>query len=147
MHQQMKELPLVEDYGEGFRSRMVEWGGMIVSYEIFPKGTDATPLFKGLPDDMCQGPCAHQNRQWRRRTENWRRLLPPTWARARLRRGHRGSRVQPEGGIPAHDRRREQKHCHDANNEVTFNKSISDEMNIDRVSQRWPTRRKSAVAQ
>jgi len=56
MHQQMKELPLVEDYGEGFRSRMVEWGGMIVSYETFPKGTDATPLFTGLPGDMCQAP-------------------------------------------------------------------------------------------
>jgi non-heme chloroperoxidase len=33
MHQQMKELSVVEDYGEGFRSHMVEWGGMIVSYE------------------------------------------------------------------------------------------------------------------
>ena len=54
MHRAMKELPIVEDYGEGFRSRMVEWGGMIVSYETFPKGVDATPLFKGLPDDMCQ---------------------------------------------------------------------------------------------
>jgi hypothetical protein len=41
---------------KGFRSRMVEWGGMIVSYEIFPKGVDATPLFKGLPGDMCQAP-------------------------------------------------------------------------------------------
>ena len=30
--------------------------GMIVSYETFPKGVDATPLFKGLPDDMCQSP-------------------------------------------------------------------------------------------
>jgi len=56
MHRMMKELPLVEDYGEGFQSRMIEWGGMIVSYETFPKGTDATPLFKGLPDDMCQSP-------------------------------------------------------------------------------------------
>jgi hypothetical protein len=56
MHQAMKELPLVEDYGEGFQSRIAEWGGMIVSYETFPKGTDATPLFKGLPDDMCQSP-------------------------------------------------------------------------------------------
>ena len=54
MHQPMTELPLVEDYGEGFRSRLTEWGGMIVSYETFPKGVDATPLFKGLPDDMCQ---------------------------------------------------------------------------------------------
>src|SRR5687768_2509410 len=52
----MKELPLVEDYGENFRSRLVEWGGMIVSYETFPAGVDATPLFKGLPDDMCQSP-------------------------------------------------------------------------------------------
>jgi hypothetical protein len=56
MHQAMKELPIVDDYGEGFCSRMVEWGGMIVSYETFPKGTDAAPLFKGLPDDMCQSP-------------------------------------------------------------------------------------------
>jgi hypothetical protein len=50
----MKRLPLVDDYGDGFCSRMLEWGGMIVSYETFPKGVDATPLFKGLPDDMCQ---------------------------------------------------------------------------------------------
>jgi hypothetical protein len=52
----MRDLPLVEDYGENFRSRIVEWGGMIVSYETFPAGVDATPLFKGLPDDMCQSP-------------------------------------------------------------------------------------------
>lgn len=31
MHQAMKELPIVEDYGDGFQSRLVEWGGMIVS--------------------------------------------------------------------------------------------------------------------
>ena len=54
MRQCIKELPLVEDYGEDFRSRIVEWGGMIVSYETFPKGVDAAPLFKGLPGDMCQ---------------------------------------------------------------------------------------------
>lgn len=56
MRSPIHELPLVEDYGEGFRSRIVEWGGMIVSYETFPKGTDATPLFKGLPGDSCQSP-------------------------------------------------------------------------------------------
>jgi hypothetical protein len=56
MHHPMKELPLVEDYGENFRSRLVEWGGMIVSYETFPRGVDATPIFKGLPGDMCQSP-------------------------------------------------------------------------------------------
>lgn len=56
VHLQMKDLPIVDDYGDGFCSRLVEWGGMIVSYETFPKGVDATPLFKGLPDDMCQSP-------------------------------------------------------------------------------------------
>jgi len=56
MHCAMKGLPIVDDYGNGFCSRMVEWGGMIVSNETFPKGVDATPLFKGLPDDMCQSP-------------------------------------------------------------------------------------------
>ncbi|MGH8249827.1 MAG: cupin domain-containing protein [Steroidobacteraceae bacterium] len=52
----MNQLPMVDEYGEGFYSRMVEWGGMIVSNETFPKGLDATPLFKGLPQDMCQSP-------------------------------------------------------------------------------------------
>lgn len=56
MHCAMKELPIVDEYGDGFCSRLVEWGGMIVSYETFPKGVDAAPLFKGLPDDMCQSP-------------------------------------------------------------------------------------------
>jgi hypothetical protein len=56
MRHPMKELPLIEDYGEGFQGRQIEWGSMIVSYETFPAGIDATPLFKGLPDDMCQSP-------------------------------------------------------------------------------------------
>ena len=30
MHSAMKNLPIVEDYGGGFCSRLVEWGGMIV---------------------------------------------------------------------------------------------------------------------
>lgn len=56
MHSPMKDLVMVEDYGDGFFSRLIEWGGMIVSYEPFPKGVDAAPLFKGLPDDRCQSP-------------------------------------------------------------------------------------------
>jgi hypothetical protein len=54
MHCALKEMPIADDYGDGFCSRLVEWGGMIVSYETFPKGVDATNLFKGLPDNMCQ---------------------------------------------------------------------------------------------
>lgn len=29
---------------------------MIVPYETFPAGTDATPLFKAVPGDTCQSP-------------------------------------------------------------------------------------------
>jgi hypothetical protein len=49
-----EDLPLAEDYGEDFRSRQVECGGMIVEISSFPAGVDAAPIFKGLPDDMCQ---------------------------------------------------------------------------------------------
>lgn len=56
MRHPMKDLPLLENQGENIRARLIEWGGMIVSYETFPKGLDATPMFKGLPDDMCQSP-------------------------------------------------------------------------------------------
>jgi AraC-like ligand binding domain len=49
-----QDLPLVEDYGEGFRGHQIEWGGMIVSYDTFPKGVDARPIFQGLPNGMCQ---------------------------------------------------------------------------------------------
>lgn len=42
---------------EGAFSRDVEWGDMNVSYEAFPRGMDAAPLFRGLPDDRCQ--CHH----------------------------------------------------------------------------------------
>lgn len=48
------DLPLAEDYGAGFRSYQSEWGGMIVEISLFPAGTDAAPLFRGLPNDMCQ---------------------------------------------------------------------------------------------
>jgi hypothetical protein len=51
-----KDMHLAEDYGEDFRSHQAEWGGMIVELSSFPAGTDATPIFKGLPDDMCQAP-------------------------------------------------------------------------------------------
>jgi hypothetical protein len=56
MHHPLTDLPLIEDFGEGFRGRQIEWGGMIVSYETFPKGIDAAPLFTGLPGDSCQSP-------------------------------------------------------------------------------------------
>jgi hypothetical protein len=35
MRRPINDLPLVEDYGEGFQGRQIEWGGMIVSYEFF----------------------------------------------------------------------------------------------------------------
>jgi hypothetical protein len=34
-----EDLPLAEDYGEGFRSHQVEWGGMIVEISSFQVST------------------------------------------------------------------------------------------------------------
>jgi len=144
MHCAMSELPLIEDYGEGFRSRMVEWGGMIVSYETFLKGTDATPLFKGLPDDLCQSPhwgyvlkgrVRIKRKGWRCRAENRRRLLPRARPCAGLRRRHRGARVQPEEGISDDDRRREQEHRRDASRDVRGREDLMAPQKL-RLSQR-----------
>ncbi len=36
--------------------RYEELGGYMVAFEHFRHDADATPLFKGLPDDRCQSP-------------------------------------------------------------------------------------------
>lgn len=33
-----------------------EWGGLLVRHVQLPAGADFTPLFKGLPGDLCQCP-------------------------------------------------------------------------------------------
>ena len=50
-----QDLPVAFEDGAAY-SRQAEWGDMNVAIEAFPGGTDATPLFKGLPDDRCQCP-------------------------------------------------------------------------------------------
>jgi len=45
----------VEDMGV-MESRSEELGGYIVEFSAFREDADATPLFKGLPDDRCQSP-------------------------------------------------------------------------------------------
>jgi hypothetical protein len=37
-------------------SRSEELGGYMVEFSTFREDADATPLFKGLPDDRCQSP-------------------------------------------------------------------------------------------
>jgi hypothetical protein len=46
----------VEDMGV-LESRSEELGGYTVEFTTFREDADATPFFKGLPDDRCQ--CAH----------------------------------------------------------------------------------------
>ena len=55
MHAAAHELPLEMRQGE-VETRGVEWGGQLVRHVELPAGTDFTPLFAGLPDDMCQCP-------------------------------------------------------------------------------------------
>src|SRR2546421_11936257 len=45
----------VEDMGV-MEGRYEELGGYTVGFESFRGGADATPLFRGLPDDRCQSP-------------------------------------------------------------------------------------------
>src|SRR5437763_13488679 len=45
----------VEDMGV-MESRSEELGGYMVEFTSFRRDADATPLFKGLPDDRCQSP-------------------------------------------------------------------------------------------
>jgi hypothetical protein len=45
----------VEDMGV-MVGRYEELGGYMVGFESFREDADATPLFKGLPDDRCQSP-------------------------------------------------------------------------------------------
>ena len=45
----------VEDMGV-MEGRYEELGGYTVGFETFRERADATPLFKGLPDDRCQSP-------------------------------------------------------------------------------------------
>jgi hypothetical protein len=45
----------VEDMGV-MEGRYEELGGYTLAFESFREDADATPLFKGLPDDRCQSP-------------------------------------------------------------------------------------------
>ena len=45
----------VEDMGV-MEGRYEELGGYTVGFETFHEHADATPLFRGLPDDRCQSP-------------------------------------------------------------------------------------------
>jgi hypothetical protein len=45
-----------EPMGDSYVGRLVDWGEYSGYFEEIRGGTDFTPLFKGLPDDMCQSP-------------------------------------------------------------------------------------------
>src|SRR5262249_27017004 len=45
----------VEDMG-ALQSRSEDFGGYMVEFATFREDADATPVFKGLPDDRCQSP-------------------------------------------------------------------------------------------
>src|SRR5437763_11401669 len=45
----------VEDMGV-LETRSEELGGYMVEFSTFREDADATPFFKGLPDDRCQSP-------------------------------------------------------------------------------------------
>ena len=40
----------------GMKIRNAHWGEMVIGYLELPAGTDFTPIFEGLPNDMCHCP-------------------------------------------------------------------------------------------
>ena len=55
MHAGIEQIP-VELQLDGIETRGIDWGGQLVRHIDLPPGVDFTPLFKGLPGDMCQCP-------------------------------------------------------------------------------------------
>ena len=55
MRATVPEIP-VEMEVDGIETRGVDWGGQLVRHLDLPAGVDFTPLFVGLPGDMCQCP-------------------------------------------------------------------------------------------
>jgi hypothetical protein len=56
MHAMIADVP-IEMQVDGIETRGLTWGDMAVRHIHLPAGVDFTPLFKGLPGDLCQ--CAH----------------------------------------------------------------------------------------
>jgi hypothetical protein len=55
MHGPAENIEIELDTG-GILTRGEDWGGQLVRHLQLPAGADFTPLFKGLPGDMCQCP-------------------------------------------------------------------------------------------
>ena len=55
MHASFAQIPIEMQAGE-IETRGVDWGGQLVRHIQLPPGVDFTPLFKGLPGDLCQCP-------------------------------------------------------------------------------------------
>ena len=55
MHATINEIPL-EMQVDGIVTRGLTAGDVTIRHIELPPGVDFTPLFKGLPDDLCQSP-------------------------------------------------------------------------------------------
>ncbi len=55
MHISIEDMPIEMQVGE-IETRSSECDGVLARHIQLPKGTDFTPLFKGLPGDLCQSP-------------------------------------------------------------------------------------------
>ena len=55
MHYSIDEIPTEMDLGE-IQTKAFEGGGVLTRHIDLPAGTDFTPLFVGLPGDLCQCP-------------------------------------------------------------------------------------------
>ena len=103
----------IEDMGV-MEGRYEELGGYTVGFETFREDADGTPLFKGLPDDRCQSPhwgyvvngrITFRYADHEELYETGDAYYAPPGHIPVISGGHRGRRVQPDGGVSADDGR------------------------------------------
>jgi hypothetical protein len=56
MHASAATIPLEMKAASGLETHGTQWGDLAVRHVNLPAGTDFTPLFVGLPGDLCQCP-------------------------------------------------------------------------------------------
>ena len=107
MHASEDSLP-AETMGDSYEGHFADWGEYMAYFESIKGGTDFSPLFVGLPDDMCQSPhwgylfkgkLRSSTRTTRRSSAAGEAYYAPPGPHDRMSRGRRDSGVLANGGL------------------------------------------------
>jgi hypothetical protein len=123
-----------------YRGKTVQLGDVTVMFESFPEEQDATPFFRGLPDDRC--PCPHWGlvvsgswiAHYRDHDETFEAgdvFYSPPRSSALMHSGHRAHHLQPDAragrghGRDRQERGTAQRGCSDMTKERDSTREVS----------------------